>query len=76
MVCGVRVVWPFHVPLSAIPSDGELVYGKTDRLWDWWTDSQETQDFLVIADAAGGNAKTIVTDKGQFALNMVLEAIE
>jgi WD40-like Beta Propeller Repeat len=37
---------------------------------------KETEGLLVIADADGKNAKTIVTDKGQFALNMVLGAIE
>jgi RNA polymerase sigma factor (sigma-70 family) len=37
---------------------------------------KESEGFLVVADADGKNAKTIVSDKGQFALNMVLGAIE
>jgi hypothetical protein len=38
--------------------------------------AKETAGDLVIADADGKNAKTIITGTGQFAINTVLEAIE
>ncbi|MCI0705548.1 MAG: sigma-70 family RNA polymerase sigma factor [Planctomycetia bacterium] len=36
----------------------------------------ETEAFLVIADTDGKNAKTIASDKGQFATNMVFGSID
>jgi hypothetical protein len=36
----------------------------------------ETEAFLMIADADGKNAKTIATDKGPSAINMILGTID
>ena len=35
-----------------------------------------TEGFLVIADPDGRNAKTIASEKGRFAINMVFGAID
>jgi RNA polymerase sigma factor (sigma-70 family) len=37
---------------------------------------QDTEGFLIVADADGKNAKTVATDKGMFVLGMVLGAID
>jgi RNA polymerase sigma factor (sigma-70 family) len=36
----------------------------------------ETEAFLIVADADGKNAKTIATDKGPFAINMIFGTID
>ncbi len=46
---------------------------------DSWTADElqkETEGFLMIADANGKNAKTVASDKGNFALSMVLGALD
>lgn len=36
----------------------------------------ETEAFLMVADADGKNAKTVVTEKGSYAINMILGGID
>lgn len=36
----------------------------------------ETEAFLIVADADGKNPKTVATDKGRFAINMIFGSID
>jgi hypothetical protein len=36
----------------------------------------ETEAFLIVADADGKNPKTVASDKGRFALNPILDAVD